>query len=54
MDKLKFNTAVSKLMILLNSIEEHQTLTSNHLQQFTILLAPFAPKLAQQLREVAG
>ena len=54
MEKLKFNTAVSKLMILLNSIEEHKSITSQQLQTFGILLSSFAPQLAQQLRTETG
>jgi len=31
MEKLKYNTAVSKLMILLNSIEEHKMITKEQM-----------------------
>jgi leucyl-tRNA synthetase/8-oxo-dGTP pyrophosphatase MutT (NUDIX family) len=51
MEALKYNTAVSKLMILLNSIEEQKTITKGQLEQFMILLFPFAPKTARTIWE---
>ncbi len=51
MEALKYNTAVSKLMILLNSIEEQKTITKGQLEQFMILLFPFAPKTTRTIWE---
>ncbi|MBP6257188.1 hypothetical protein KA405_05880 [Patescibacteria group bacterium] len=51
MEALKYNTAVSKLMILLNSIEEQKTITKGQLEQFMILLFPFAPKTSRTIWE---
>ena len=46
---LKFNTAVSALMILLNEIEKIGKLGKGQWQIFLKLLAPFAPHLAEEL-----
>lgn len=47
---MKYNTAVSELMKLLNIIEEHgKTLTAAQRERFLLILAPFAPELAEQL-----
>lgn len=45
----KFNTAVSKLMILNNTIWDEQALQQSELWIFAQLLAPFAPELAATL-----
>ena len=49
MEKLKYNTAVSKLMILLNSIEEHKMITKGQMGIFMILLFSFAPHISRQI-----
>ena len=46
---LKFNTAVSALMILLNTMEKEKNLSLIHCCLFLKLLNPFAPHLAQEL-----
>ncbi|MDO8481574.1 MAG: class I tRNA ligase family protein [bacterium] len=46
---LKFNTAVSALMILLNGIEKSGKLGKDQYSVFLKLLAPFAPHLAEEL-----
>jgi leucyl-tRNA synthetase len=51
MEALKYNTAVSKLMILLNTIEEQKTITKGQFEQFMILLFPFAPQTARTIWE---
>lgn len=48
-ERLKLNTAVSALMIALNSFEEQQAVSSAGFQSFVRLLAPFAPHLAEHL-----
>ncbi len=53
-ENLRFNTAVSELMKLLNEIEDKE-LTKEQVKIFLKLLAPFAPHLAEELwREVLG
>ena len=53
-DRFKFNTAVSALMTLLNALEAEPTVSSGTAKIFTILLAPFAPHLAEHLWEKLG
>lgn len=50
MEKRKFNTAISKLMIFVNAIYEHKAVTSSDLEILTLLLAPFATELAEKMR----
>lgn len=47
----KFNTAISKIMIAVNTIYEHSAIDAEHLWYLVQLLSCFAPKLAQTLRE---
>lgn len=46
---LKFNTAVSALMILTNQLEKTELIAVDVWQKFLIILAPFAPHLAEEL-----
>lgn len=45
---MKYNTAVSVFMKLLNEIEDRQ-LTKNQRERLVLLLAPFAPQLTEEL-----
>src|SRR3989344_3437998 len=45
----KFNTAISQLMILLNSIEKEKQIGKEQWATLVKLLAPFAPHLAEEL-----
>lgn len=48
--ELHFNTAMSSLMIMLNAMEEHRdALDGEILEQFLLLLAPFAPYFTEEL-----
>ncbi|HXK38867.1 MAG TPA: leucine--tRNA ligase [Candidatus Paceibacterota bacterium] len=52
---LKFNTAISSLMILLNAIEKKRAIGIKQWKSFLKLLAPFAPHLAEELwREIGN
>ncbi len=51
---LKFNTAISALMILLNAIEKEKTVGKGQWQIFLRLLAPFAPHIADELWMLSG
>ena len=53
-DRFKFNTAVATLMILLNEIESCATVPKIVLNYYTVMLAPFAPHLAEHLWERLG
>ncbi len=48
-EKLKFNTAISKLMVFVNHIYDVKQITKEHFLTFLQLLAPFATKLTQNL-----
>ncbi len=50
-EKLKFNTAVSKLMVFVNHIYDVKYITKAQFATFLQLIAPFATKLTQQLWE---
>ncbi len=53
-DRFKFNTAISALMVLVNSLEEESTIDTASWRSFLVLLAPYAPHLAEHLYEVSG
>ncbi|WP_167196722.1 leucine--tRNA ligase [Brevibacterium pigmentatum] len=49
MDHLRFNTAISKLIVLTNHATKQGGATRDLLEPLTIMLAPFAPHLAEEL-----
>ncbi len=51
---LKFNTAISQLMIFLNDIEKHKKIGESQWERFLKLIAPFAPFMAEELWHEAG
>ncbi len=52
MDNLKFNTAVSSLMILLNKFEKCASISRKDYRTFLILLNPIAPHVTEELNDV--
>lgn len=52
MDALKFNTAVSALMILLNKMEKLESITSKDYRAYLMLLNPIAPHITEELNEM--
>jgi len=48
-ESLKFNTAISALMILVNESNGGEVMTEEQYKTFLILLAPFAPHMAEEL-----
>jgi leucyl-tRNA synthetase len=46
---LKFNTAISSLMILLNALTKEKEIDVIRYSQFIILISPFAPHLAEEI-----
>ena len=53
--KMKFNTAISELMILIKSFEKLETVPSEAFEIFITLLSPFAPHMAEEIwSEVLG
>ncbi len=54
LNELRFNTAVSQLMIFTNHLNTLKELDRNILHQFLILLNPFAPHIAEELNQEIG
>ncbi|MBI2099244.1 leucine--tRNA ligase [Candidatus Uhrbacteria bacterium] len=50
-EALKFNTAISAMMIFGNKVIETQSITKESLEKFLIILAPFAPHIAEEVWE---
>ena len=53
-DRFKFNTAVAALMVLVNELEKIPRISKTVLVQLVVMLAPFAPHLAEDLWEKLG
>ncbi|HEY0138278.1 MAG TPA: leucine--tRNA ligase, partial [Nannocystis sp.] len=54
-DRLAFNTAISAMMVFVRDIvDEGETLHHDTLAQFCLLLAPFAPHLAEEIWRAIG
>jgi len=49
LDGLRFNTAISEMMVFVNDAIKWETKPATVLREFLILLAPFAPHLAEEL-----
>lgn len=49
LEELKFNTAISSLMILVNDMEKASELTSKDYRLLLLLLSPFAPHMTEEL-----
>ena len=48
-EQLKFNTAISALMILVNEIEKEEAITEDIYKTLLLLLSPFAPHITEEL-----
>lgn len=53
-DTFKFNTAISQLMIVTNALTKEETISENILKDLVMIIAPFAPHLAEEMREQLG
>ena len=51
---LRFNTAISQMMVFTNEMTKAEQRSRTLLEPFVLLLAPFAPHLAEELWEVLG
>ena len=54
LDDLRFNTVVSQLMIFINHLITLDELDKSVLQQFLVLLNPFAPHISEELNQKLG
>lgn len=54
LDEFRFNTGVSQLMILVNHLTECKNITKKTFEDLIILVSPFSPHLAEELREQLG
>ena len=54
MDNLRFNTAISKLIVLTNHATKQGGATTDVLEPLVIMLSPFAPHLAEELWSKLG
>ncbi|KAF0127484.1 MAG: leucyl-tRNA synthetase [Elusimicrobia bacterium] len=53
-EALKFNTAISALMVYLNRLTEQKETAREDFETFITLLHPFAPHIADEMWELAG
>ncbi len=51
-DTMKYNTAVSSIMILLNEMEEYETISKKDYRILLHLLNPIAPHITEELNEI--
>jgi len=53
-ESIKFNTAIAKMMTALNGLERGGKIAKDELKKLVLVLAPFAPFVAEELWEVLG
>ena len=53
-DNFRFNTTIAQFMILVNALSECETIPTFTFETFIVLLAPFAPHIAEEFREKLG
>ena len=53
-ENLRFNTAISAMMILINEISSVQNLNKEFARNFLMMLAPFAPHMTEELWQKIG
>lgn len=53
-ENLRFNTAVSSMMVLLNEFEKQEKISLSNYKIYLHLLAPFAPHICEELWEIFG
>jgi leucyl-tRNA synthetase len=50
-EEMKYNTAISQMMIFVNTVEKEKFITKEVLEKFITLLSPFAPHIAEEIWE---
>ena len=53
-EAMRFNTAISALMILVNEMEKSESVAREDFETLLVLLSPFAPHMAEELWERMG
>ena len=53
-EALRFNTAISQLMILVNEIKERDKYPKNAIELLVLLMSPFTPHMCEELWEKLG
>lgn len=53
-DKLSFNTAISRMMEFVNAVGQNDVRPKSVMEPFVLLLSPFAPHVAEELWSVLG
>lgn len=53
-EEMKFNTAVSSLMVYANELEKRDKISKEEFETLVLLLAPFAPHVAEELWQKTG
>ncbi len=53
-ENFRFNTAISQLMILVNALSDQDSINNKTMEILALLVSPFAPHLAETLREKLG
>ena len=51
---IKFNTAISAMMVFINQVASSKKISGQELEKFLIILSPFAPHLAEELWSELG
>ncbi len=54
LENMKYNTAVSSLMILLNDLEKYDSITKDDLRVLVHLLNPIAPHITEEINEISA
>ncbi len=53
-EEMKFNTAISQMMILVNNLEKQENISKEIYKNLILLLSPFAPHISEELWHLLG